>query len=126
MHNTEPGITSYRQLIVWQRAMDIVVRVYTITRQFPPEEKFGLISQMRRSAVSIPSNIAEGRSRNTRKDFIQFIHIALGSLSELETQLDISFRISYLKEVDYNEIMGLASEEKRMLHKMLSSLKAKS
>lgn len=125
MHNKETGITSYRQLIVWQRAMDIVVRIYKITRQFPPDEKFGLISQMRRSAVSIPSNIAEGRSRNTRKDFIQFMHIALGSLSELETQLDISFRISYLKEVDYNEIMGLASEEKRMLHKMLSSLKAK-
>lgn len=104
--------------------MDLVVRVYGYTQQFPAEEKFGLISQMRRAAVSIPSNIAEGRGRNTRKDFIQFLHVALGSLAELETQLDVACRVLYLKEVDYNAAMALASEIKRMLYKMLSSLKA--
>jgi four helix bundle protein len=124
MQDEQPGITSYRQLIVWQKSMDLVVRVYGYTQQFPAEEKFGLISQMRRAAVSIPSNIAEGRGRNTRKDFIQFLHVALGSLAELETQLDVACRVLYLKEVDYNAAMALASEIKRMLYKMLSSLKA--
>jgi four helix bundle protein len=119
------GVTTYRQLFVWQKAMDLVIAIYTLTKQFPAEERFGLISQMRRAAVSVPSNIAEGRSRNSRKDFIQFLHVALGSLSELETQIEIACRISYLKKLDYNAVMEDTQSIKRMLFKMLSSLKTK-
>jgi len=95
-----------------------------LTASFPSDEKFGLISQIRRSAVSIPSNIAEGRSRNTRKDFIQFLHIALGSLAELETQLELSKNLSFGKKPYYNQVESLLGEVRKMLIKMISSLKA--
>jgi len=80
----------YRDLIAWQKAMDLVAHVYYITKSFPDEEKFGLVSQMRRCAVSVPSNIAEGQSRNSKGEFIQFLGIARGSIAELTTQILIS------------------------------------
>lgn len=119
-------ITSYKELVVWQKAMTIAEKIYLLTSNFPPEEKFGLVSQIRRSAVSIPLNIAEGRGRSSRKDFAQFLHIALGSVNELETQLELSMRLSLSSKADYNEIIGLLLEVKKMLFKMISSLKAKS
>lgn len=121
---THTAVSSHRQLIVWQKSMTLVSLVYRASGHFPQEEKFGLTSQMRRAAVSIPSNIAEGRARNSRKDFVQFLHIALGSLAELETQLDISESLSYLKKADYTEVVEIATEVRKMLIAMILSLKA--
>lgn len=118
-------ISSYKDLTVWQLAMDLVTRVYKVTADFPQEEKYGLTSQLRRSAVSVPSNIAEGRSRSSRKDFNQFLYIALGSLTELETQLEIAMRISMLEKVEYTELTDLALRVKMMLFRLIASLKAK-
>ena len=88
----------HKDLHVWQKAMDLVERVYLLTKKFPDEEKYGLISQIRRAAVSVPSNIAEGAGRNGTREFTQFLYIALGSLSELETQIDIASRLNYVQE----------------------------
>jgi four helix bundle protein len=95
-------VQGYKELIVWQKAMTLVQEVYRITNSFPKEEVFGLTSQIRRAAVSIPSNIAEGRSRRTRKDFGQFLAIAYGSAAELETQLLIAKSLNYGDQSRYN------------------------
>ena len=87
---------NYEKLIVWQMGMELVIAIYRATRRFPDEEKFGLCAQLRRAAVSIPSNIAEGSARRSRHEFKQFLYIAKGSLLELETQLRISQRLNYL------------------------------
>jgi len=84
--------------------MDLVVEVYAFTKQFPKEEIYGLSSQMRRAAVSVPSNIAEGSAAMTSKQFVSFLSIALGSLSELDTQLEIAFRLEYIKQESFNDI----------------------
>ena len=88
-------VRHYRELIVWQKAMDLVMRVYEATECFPQRELFGLTNQLRRAAVSIPSNIAEGQGRNTTADFLRFLSIARGSLQELETQILIASRLRY-------------------------------
>ena len=90
------SINSHKDLIVWQKSIKLCKSIYKLTDKFPKEETFGLTSQMRRCAVSIPSNIADGRNRGTRKDFSQFLRIALGSASELETQIEISRELSYM------------------------------
>jgi four helix bundle protein len=115
---------SYRDLIVWQKAIDLVAEIYKATYTFPDREKYALSSQMRRAAVSIPSNIAEGRSRSTRKDFINFPHTALGSGTELETQLIIGKRLGYLQHPDFETTTALLSEVCRMLHGMIKKLEA--
>lgn len=120
----EGNIKSYKDLVVWQKSMLLTEKIYELSSLFPVEEKFGLASQMRRSAVSIPSNIAEGRGRSTRKDFAQFLHIALGSASELETQVELARRLSLAKKGEYTVIVSLLIEVKKMLASMLSSLKA--
>lgn len=125
MQNQQP-IRSHKDLVVWQKGIDLVQAVYRLTAELPQEERFGLSSQLRRAAVSIPSNIAEGRSRTSRKDFIQFLHIALGSASEVETQLEIVRRLRYGRNVDYNETARLLDEVSRMLVAMIASLKARS
>ncbi|MBT4722760.1 four helix bundle protein [Candidatus Falkowbacteria bacterium] len=109
---------SYKELVVWQKAMDLVVAIYELTKNYPSEEKFGLISQMRRAAVSIPSNIAEGRKRKTYKDYGSFLIIAYTSGAELETQIEISKRLSLGKDFDYSIVDGLLDEVMRMLNKM--------
>jgi len=116
-------IHTYKDLIVWQKSMDLVVAVYALTEQFPKSEIYGLTSQIRRSAVSIPSNIAEGRTRGTRKDYRQFLIIAYASGAELETQIEIAKRLSFGKELDFNRVDSPLSEAMRMLNKMLSTLK---
>lgn len=113
---------SHRELVVWQKAMDLVVRVYHLTEQFPRSEQYGLVSQMRRAAVSIPSNIAEGRSRGTRADFVQFLRIAHGSAAELTTQLELAQRISFVSMTDRALIEVLLIEITNMLNAMIRRL----
>jgi len=88
----------HKELKIWKESMDLVIEIYEMTNSFPSDERFGLISQMRRSALSIPSNIAEGAGRNSSKDFARFLAIAKGSCSELETQLEVSYRLSLIEE----------------------------
>jgi len=120
------SISSYKDLVVWQKSILLVKCIYEITERFPKEEIFGLTSQMRRSAVSIPSNIAEGRHRGTAKDFIQFLRIAYGSGAELETQIEISKQLRKTEELDYSVAESLLSEVMKMLNVMISRLKARS
>jgi len=89
---------SHKDLDVWNKAMELTENIYSLSAGFPKEEKYGLISQIRRAAVSIPSNIAEGTARNSKKEFIQFLYIALGSVSEIETQLLLAHRLKYIKD----------------------------
>lgn len=89
----------HQELRVWQQAMDLVEQIYRITAEFPDEEKYGLTSQLRRAAVSVPSNIAEGAARGSAKDFVRFLFIARGSLSEIETQVLIGQRLNYVQDV---------------------------
>ena len=115
-------VSSYRDLIVWQKAMDLVVEVYRLTRQLPKDESFGLANQIRRAAVSIPSNIAEGYSRQAPKDYSRFLAIARGSKSEVETQLDISVRVGCLNESDIQKAADLCREVGSMLNAIIGKL----
>ena len=115
-------IQSYKELIVWQKAVELSVAVYTLTDHYPKEEIYGLTSQMRRSAVSISSNIAEGRYRGTKKDFCQFLRIAFGSGAELETQIEISKRLQRTLSLDYKTADSLLAEVMRMLNAMIEKL----
>ena len=117
------GVNSYKDLIVWQKSMNLVVEIYKLTENFPRSEIYGLVSQMRRCAVSIPSNIAEGRGRGSKKDYRHFLIIAYSSGAELETQIEITKRLQFNKNVDLIKIDGLLNEVMRMLNKMLSTLK---
>ncbi|MFA5021753.1 MAG: four helix bundle protein [Patescibacteria group bacterium] len=117
-------IFTYKDLIVWQKAMDLVVAVYQLTKDFPHQEIYGLVSQMRRCVVSIPSNIAEGRRRGSRKDYRQFLLIAYASGSELETQLEIIKRLNFCNNQDSLKADQLLDEVMRMLNKILSILKS--
>lgn len=89
----------HHDLRVWQEAMDLVTRLYEITAEFPVDERFGLVAQIRRAAISVPSNVAEGAARGTRKDFLRFLMMARGSLSELDTQMRIVQRLGYVTDV---------------------------
>lgn len=113
---------TYRELIVWRKSVELVVAVYRLTDKFPSSELYGLTSQMRRAAVSIPSNIAEGRRRSTRKDYRSFLINAFGSGSELETQTEIAKRLGFAKEPDYREVDKLLDEVMRMLNRMTATL----
>lgn len=121
MADTEK-IFSHKDLIVWQKSMDLTVLIFEYTRYFPSEERYGLSSQMRNAAVSIPSNIAEGRRRGTRKDYLSFLRIAYGSAAELETQLIIANRVSILKEANFKTAMSLLTEIQKMLAAMIKNL----
>ena len=120
------NVESFKQLIVWQKAMVLVKTVYAATAKLPQSEQYGLVSQMRRAAVSIPLNIAEGKKRSTRKDFKQFLHIAEGSAAELETQLLLAKEL--YNGIDFSTSEQLLCEVQKMLAAMNQklSLKAKS
>jgi four helix bundle protein len=115
--------SSYQNLIVWQKSIDLVSAVYGLIKKLPKEELFALCSQMRRAAVSIPSNIAEGQDRNSSKEFIQFLTIARGSRAELETQLLICVKVGYLKEPEIADTMVLREEVGKMLSSLIHKLK---
>ncbi|HCC59651.1 MAG: four helix bundle protein [Candidatus Staskawiczbacteria bacterium RIFOXYC1_FULL_37_43] len=114
---------SYENLIVWQKSMDLVILVYELTQNFPKEEIYGLVSQMRRASVSIPSNIAEGSRRSSRKDFRNFLLNAYGSGAELETQIKIAKRLQFSKKEIYPNIEDLLCQIMRMLNKLTKELK---
>ena len=115
--------TSYRDLRVWQLAMELVVSVYAQTRGFPKQETYGLISQMRRSGVSIPSNIAEGKGRSTDPDRAVFFCHARGSLLELETQILIAQHLEYVTASEAEKLMANSAQLGRMLNALIQSLK---
>ena len=116
---------SYKDLIVWQKSVSLVKLVYGLSASFPSEEKFGIISQMRRCAISIPSNIAEGQARRTTPDYVRFVSIAQGSLAELETQLIISVELGYCELETKHNIFALATEVRKMLNALRRSLMEK-
>ena len=107
---------SYRDLVVWQKGITLAKLIYTVTAKFPAEEKFGLVSQMRRAAVSIPSNIAEGQARHTTKEFIQFISHAEGSVAELNTQLILAVELNFCSSDAADPASQLMEDLRRMLN----------
>jgi four helix bundle protein len=115
-------ITSYKDLLVWQKAMMLAERSYSLTDGFPREERYGLSAQIRRSAVSIPSNLAEGHNRRSRNAFANHVSIALGSQAELETQLILAVRLRFVSEPVAAPVIELACEVGRMLHGLIASL----
>ena len=119
---TNIKINSYKDLIVWQKSMELVKWIYKLTEAFPKSEIYGLTSQIRRSAVSIPSNIAEGSRRGTRKDFRSFLLNSYGSGAELETQLEISKMLDFVKDENLKAADGLLVEIMKMLNKMITNL----
>ena len=113
----------HKRLRAWQVAMDIAVDVYKVTERFSSDERFGLTSQMRRSAVSVPSNVAEGAGRNTKKEFANFLHIAQGSLSELDTQLELAKRLNFVDEATWKGLDDKFVEEDKVLSGLIRSQK---
>lgn len=107
---------SYRDLLVWQKGIALTLAVYRLTQRFPSEERFGLMAQLRRAAVSIPSNIAEGQARQTTREFVQFIAYAEGSLAEVDTQIVISRQLGYGTDAELTQVEGLINELRRMLN----------
>lgn len=111
------SIKTYRDLLIWQKAMELVTEVYSVTNSFPDSEKFGLISQLRRSSVSIPANIAEGFGRKSSGDFKRFLNISMGSLFELQTELEIAKNLGLIPK----EIFSKLHENSREVERMMSS-----
>lgn len=125
MTSEEPKARGYKDLIVWQKAMRPVKEVYLLTRSFPSDERFGLVSQMRRAAVSIPSNIAEGQARHTTGEFIQFVSHAEGSVAEVETQLLIAVDLGYCVEATSKSSFDLLLEVRKMLNGLRRKLQGR-
>lgn len=116
----------FKKLIVWQKSMDLASKIYDLVKLLPKEEIHVLSFQMRRAAISIPSNIAEGHGRNSDKEFINFLYIALGSLRELDTQLHLTICINYFKNEDILPINSLISEISKMIVSLIESVKKRS
>jgi S23 ribosomal protein. len=123
MESAKNTIRSFKDLIVWQRSMDLGVTIYRITQKLPASEQFGLTSQLRRAAVSIPSNIAEGYGRRSTGNYRQFLSISRGSLMEIETQIDICERLKYLAQTDTENIFKEITEISKMLTSLISKIK---
>lgn len=115
-------VKHYSELIAWQKAMDVVVGVYSLTEQFPQREVYGLSSQLRRAAVSVPSNIAEGQGRATTRDFVHFLHIARGSMQEVETQVILAGRLGFIDEHVVCKTLATTNEVLRILHGLIGAL----
>jgi len=111
----------HKKLEAWKQSINLVIKLYKIIDSFPREEKYVLTDQIRRSSISIPSNIAEGAARNTKKEFINFLHIAQGSLSELDTQLEISLKLGYLTDVSYNNLDEIMISIDKMISGLIRS-----
>lgn len=118
-------IRTFRDLVVWQKGMDFAAEVYRLTLSFPKEELYGLVIQLRRCVISVPSNIAEGFSRQSTADFQRFVEIALGSLYEAQTQMELAYRLTYCDEADYKKLYEQAREIERMLCSLKSKLRGR-
>lgn len=118
-------VHSYRDLKVWQKAMDLAVLIYRLSESFPKQEQYGLTSLIRRAVVSIPSNIAEGRAKHSTRDFMRFVHIAYGSTAEVETQLILAHRLNYISSQEMEPSLDLCAEIGRMLNGLLNGLQQK-
>ena len=116
---------SYKDLLVWQKGIELVKAVYKITQCFPSDERFGIISQMRRAAVSVPSNLAEGQARKSTAEFVQFISHSEGSLAELDTQLIIAVELEYCPKNEANQAFAQITELRRMLNSLRRRLISK-
>lgn len=116
---------TFRDLLIWQKSMRFVTDIYNESKSFPKEETFGLTSQIRRSAVSIPSNISEGFGREGVKDYLRFLNIAIASLYELQTQLEIAFNLKYIEKNKFDKLYALSREIERMLSSFIRSIKSK-
>ncbi len=114
---------SYKDLLVWQKAMNLVTNVYNLIKTFPKEEIYGLSGQLRRAIVSVPSNIAEGQGRDSVKEFIHYLSISYGSLMEVETQLQIAANLGYLKQVKVDKLLEQTAEVGRLLNGLSRSLR---
>ncbi len=119
------AITTYRDLVVWQKAMDLVVHVYKLTSVFPRDELYGLTAQLRKSAISVPSNISEGQGRKSTAEFMHHLSIALGSLCEVETQLLVAGRLEYVEGAPLDTIIEQCAEVGRLLNGLYNSLSPK-
>ena len=118
-------MSTHKDLIVWQKGIELVKNIYLLTDSFPDSEQFGLVSQMRKCVISIPSNIAEGCGRNTDKELIHFLYIALGSSSELETQIIISVELNFLENEKATECLNLLNEIIKMITSLIKSIKTR-
>ena len=118
-------ISSFRDLRVWQYGMELVVQIYQLTQLFPAEERYGLVSQMRRAAVSIPSNIAEGHTRESSKEYLKHLSIAQGSLAELQTQIEIALRLGFATNTDAQQCMELSVALSRQIYALRNALARK-
>ena len=114
---------TYRKLLVWQKSMAFVTSIYNETKVFPKDELYALTSQIKRSATSIPGNIAEGYDRDGKKDYLRFLNIALSSLFELQTQIEIAFNLKFLKEDNFNKLYEYSREIERMLTSFIRKIK---
>ena len=113
---------NYRDLLVWQKGITLVEEIYTATRKFPKHETFGLADQLQRAAVSVPSNIAEGQARGQSKDFKRFLRIALGSLAEIDTQVEVAKKLAYLSKDDATKLTALVLELRKMLFGLIKNI----
>ena len=112
---TAVNACGHRGLVAWQKAMELVTEIYRMTRDFPKDELYGLVSQLRRAAVSVPSNLAEGYGRNSRNEFHQFVGVARGSLADVETQIEIAKNLHYVSEESCSEMLSRVDEVGRLL-----------
>ena len=119
------GVRSYRELEVWQKAMDLVIECYRTGERFPKSELYGLTSQLQRAAVSVPANIAEGQGRSHTKEFLNHLSIAYGSLMEGETHLLIAYRLNYIERSSLESLLDKCAEVGRMLNGLVSALNRK-
>ena len=116
------AIRGFKDLVAWQKGMELAQRVYQVSEAFPARERLGLTAQVRRSAVSVPSNVAEGYGRRSRGDYVRFLHVADGSCNEVETQLLLAQRLGFAKDGALDEAVALAREEQRILRGLIRAL----
>lgn len=117
-------VESYRDLVAWQKAMNLVVDIYSVTRMLPRDERFGLTNQLRRAAVSVPSVLAEGHARSTTREFVRYVSMSMGSLAEIETQLLIARNLGFLETKLIEPLLGSCAEIGRMLRGLKKSLES--
>lgn len=117
------GMHNYRELRIWQRSMDFVVKIYDISATFPKEERYGLTAQIRSCVVSVPSNISEGAGRGTNKQFKRFLEISMGSINEVQTQVELAFRVKYLAKEIYESLIDEGLQIYKMILTFYNSLK---